>query len=265
MKIALTVGHSVPKNGNITSADGTKFGGVNEYQYNKSLAPYVAKYLRELGNAVDVIVCPEKQFSASTEEKAYKLDIVNNGTYDLVVELHLNAAATATAKGTEVLYISDGGKVYAERVQAKLKTLFEDRGIKHRDDLYMLTKTKPTAIMLETFFCTNPSDCKIGEDQDKIGKIIAEGIANKTITGLPAPKDNITRNSSKDDIKWLQDKLNKALPDYTYIPLDNDGIYGAKTRIAVLMYWESRGWNQDGKDTGWIVGSGTREALAKII
>lgn len=86
----------------------------------------------------------------------------------------------------------------------------------------------------------------------------------KGFNTMSTPKENITRNSSKDDIKWLQDKLNKALPDYTYIPLDNDGIYGAKTRIAVLMYWEKRGWNQDGKNTGWTVGSGTREALAKL-
>ncbi len=264
MKIALTVGHSVLKNGNITSADGTKFGGVNEYKYNKSLASYVEKYLRELGHKVDVIICPEKQFSVSTDEKDYKLNIVNDGTYDLVVELHLNAAATASAKGTEVLYLSDGGRVYAERVQDKLKTLFDDRGIKHHDNLYMLTKTKPTAIMLETFFCTNPNDCKAGEDQDKIGKLIAEGIANKAVTSQPAPKENITRNSSIDNIKWLQDKLNKALTDCTYIPLKVDGIFTSKVRIAVLMYMETRGWNQDGKDTGWIVGPGIRDALAKM-
>lgn len=240
MKIALTVGHSVLKNGNTTSADGTKFGGVNEYQYNKSLASYVAKYLRELGNTVDVIICPEKQFSAAADEKTYKLNIVNNGTYDLVVELHLNAAATASAKGTEVLYLSDGGKVYAERVQAKLKTLFEDRGIKHRDDLYMLTKTKPTAIMLETFFCTNPNDCKAGEDQDKIGKMIAEGIANKTVTSLSKPKVPITRDSPAQDIKWLQTQLNKAKVD-TAIPVT--GIFDQKTRIALLKFADGKGWN----------------------
>ncbi len=77
------------------------------------------------------------------------------------------------------------------------------------------------------------------------------------------PKGDITRNSSKEDVKWLQDKLNKAVPDCQYVPLKIDGIFSPKVRIAVLMFWESKGWKQDGKDTGWIVGSGTREALAK--
>ncbi|HDX7260820.1 TPA: N-acetylmuramoyl-L-alanine amidase, partial [Clostridioides difficile] len=34
MKICITVGHSILKNGSCTSADGV----VNEYKYNKSLA-----------------------------------------------------------------------------------------------------------------------------------------------------------------------------------------------------------------------------------
>ena len=62
----------------------------------------------------------------------------------------------------------------------------------------------------------------------------------------------------------LMKKLNKALPGYTYIPLVVDGVYGCKTRIAVLMYFESRGWNQDGEKTGWTAGDGTRTALAKL-
>lgn len=177
MKIALAVGHSILKNGNITSANGV----INEYKYNKGLAPLIAKYLTKLGHAVNVIVCPEKKFNISKDESTYKLNLVNNGVYDLVVELHLNASTSSSAKGCEVLYISQKGKEYAGRVQSKLSTLFKDRGIVHRDNLYMLTKTKPVAIMLETFFCTNASDCDIGEDKDKIAKLIAEGIANKKI------------------------------------------------------------------------------------
>ena len=177
MKIVLTVGHSILKNGSITSADGI----INEYQYNKELVPLVAKYLKQLGHTVDVIICPEKQFIQKGEESTYKLSRVNNGKYDLVVELHLNATGTPIPKGCEVLYISCGGKVFAERVQAKLDTVFDGRGVKHRDDLYMLNKTKPVTIMLETFFCTNASDCKIGADKDKIARLIAEGITGKNI------------------------------------------------------------------------------------
>jgi N-acetylmuramoyl-L-alanine amidase len=258
MKIAITVGHSILKNGNITSADGTKFGGVNEYKYNKELAPFIVKYLKEIGHTVDLIICPEKQFTLSTQEKSYKLNIVNDGTYDLVVELHLNAASGNTPRGTEVLYKSYAGKVYAERVQAKLSTLFTNRGIKYRDNLYMLTKTDPTAIMVETFFCTNSADYHIGLDTDRLGRLIAEGIAGKDIADTPAT--TITPKSSTKDIKWLQEKLNKTNTNYT-IPVT--GIFNYKTSLAVKIYADSKGWKKYETATGYSVGINTIKALEK--
>ena len=48
----------------------------------------------------------------------------------------------------------------------------------------MLTKVKPTSIMLETFFCTSPTDynkAKSKTQMDTLGRLIAEGIANKTV------------------------------------------------------------------------------------
>ena len=80
------------------------------------------------------------------------MNIINSGNYDLVIELHLNAASPS-AKGTEVLYKSSAGKKYAEKVQKQLASVFTDRGTKLRDDLYMLNGTKPPAILIETFFC----------------------------------------------------------------------------------------------------------------
>lgn len=43
MRIALTVGHSLLKNGSYTSASGEDCGGVNEYKYNKKLMKKVKK------------------------------------------------------------------------------------------------------------------------------------------------------------------------------------------------------------------------------
>ena len=123
-KICITIGHSMLKNSNITSADGVKMSGCNEYKYNKLLAPYIKKYLEQLGNDVDIITCPEKQFDKSTDEANYKLNLVNKGGYDLVIELHLNASDNKSANGCEVLYLSESGKKYAIRVQEKLATVF---------------------------------------------------------------------------------------------------------------------------------------------
>ena len=181
MKIALTVGHSLLKNGNYTSADGKTYGGCNEYKWCKAFSKQVASAIRKNGHTVKRIVCPEKKFTSSIQEKAYKLNIINSGNYDLVIELHLNAASPS-AKGTEVLYKSSAGKKYAEKVQKQLASVFTDRGIKLRDDLYMLNGTKPPAILIETFFCTNKGEYKKAKGiikRRELAKLIAKGIPYK--------------------------------------------------------------------------------------
>lgn len=180
MKIILTVGHSILKNGNCTSADGRPYGGVLEYAYNKNIVNRVAEYLRGVGHRVDVLICPELQFKKSTDEKAYKLQRVNSGGYDLVAELHLNASALHNARGCETLYNSEKGKKIAQQIQTRLATVFRNRGIQKRNNLYMLNSTKPTAIMLETFFCDSSADCALAEKTD-VAHLIAEGIHGGSI------------------------------------------------------------------------------------
>lgn len=184
MKILLTVGHSILKTGVCTSADGRPYGGVLEYAYNKGIVNQAAAYLRKAGHTVDVLICPELQFSRSTEEKNYKVPKANAGGYDLVAELHLNASALHNGRGCEVLYYSDAGKIVAQRIQDKLSTVFKDRGIQRRTGLYMLKSTKPTAVMIESFFCDSSADCELAEKAD-VALLIAEGIHGGYIAAAP--------------------------------------------------------------------------------
>ena len=183
MKILLTVGHSILKTGICTSADGRLYGGVLEYAYNKSIVNQAAAYLQQAGHVVDVLICPELQFSRSTEEKNYKVPKANADGYDLVAELHLNASALHNSRGCEVLYISDAGKKVAQRIQEKLSSVFEDRGVAYRDNLYMLTKTKPVAVIIESFFCDSSADCELAEKTD-VALLIAEGIHGEDIAAV---------------------------------------------------------------------------------
>lgn len=178
MKIALTVGHSLLKNGCYTSADGKTYGGCNEYKWCKAFSKQLASALKKNGHKVKRIVCPEKKFTCSTQEKNYKLNLINRSNYDLVIELHLNAASSS-ARGTEVLYKSPAGKRFAEKVQKQLSSVFQDRGTKERTDLYILNGSKPPAILIETFFCTNKNDyakAKGKANRKKLAKLIADGI-----------------------------------------------------------------------------------------
>lgn len=178
MKIAITVGHSILKNGHTTSADGTAYGGCNEYKWCKKFSKQLSKALKNNGHKTRVIICPEKRFQSSIEEKPYKLNIINSGSYDLVIELHLNAALK-TANGTEVLYRSDSAKKYAAEIQKQLSKVFRDRGIVKRTDLYILNGSKPPAVLIETFFCTNKNDymkAKGRANRKKLARLIAKGI-----------------------------------------------------------------------------------------
>ncbi|HBF6506381.1 TPA: N-acetylmuramoyl-L-alanine amidase [Clostridioides difficile] len=187
MKICITVGHSILKSGACTSADGV----VNEYQYNKSLAPVLADTFRKEGHKADVIICPEKQFKTKNEEKTYKIPRVNSGGYDLLIELHLNSSGVG-AFGTEVFYYSEKGKEYAQRVVDKLSKPFirkkgdkevGNRGVKLDKGLYILNSSKPTAILIESFFCDNKEDYEKAKKfgYEGIAKLIVEGVLNKNI------------------------------------------------------------------------------------
>ena len=210
-RMALTVGHSRLKNNTYTSADGRCYGGVLEYDYNKELAPLIAKWMKKANWEVDVIICPERVFSKSTEESTYKLSRVNvAGKYDLVCELHLNATPSHNGSGAEVLYVSNAGKVYAQRVINKLSKLINKHGtgLSLRNNLYMLTKTKPVSIMLETFFCDNQLDCNKMTDKDAVAKAIAEGIVGHDIDYKDKPIASTPQTPVKDtssDVKyWIQ-------------------------------------------------------------
>lgn len=77
------------------------------------------------------------------------------------------------------------------------------------------------------------------------------------------PTKTITKNSSKEDVKWLQENLNKCLKNVKgFVPLVVDGDYGNKTKAAVLLYWKHLNWNKDGKNDGTKAGSKTINALA---
>lgn len=195
MKVLLSVGHSILKSGVCTSADGRPFGGILEYTYNKNIVHRIAEYLQKAGHQVEVLICPEMQFQTSYEERKYKIPRVNAGNYDLVAELHLNASKYHNGKGCEVLYICNEGKRIAQGIQGRLSTVFRNRGISYRNDLYMLTQTKPIALIIENFFCDSAADCTLAERTD-VAKLIAEGIHGGDIQGDKQETEGTNRKDS---------------------------------------------------------------------
>ncbi|MCG8539445.1 MAG: N-acetylmuramoyl-L-alanine amidase [Clostridia bacterium] len=88
-----------------------------------------------------------------------RVRMANNLKADIFISIHCNAASSTKANGIETLYYpgSTKGKALAEEIQLKLvdKLKREDRGIKTRDDFFILKYTSIPAVLIECGFLTN--------------------------------------------------------------------------------------------------------------
>ncbi len=154
-------------------------GGGNEAEYAKINADLTADILLDAGFQVVV----DQDFYNAPKN-------ANSWGADVFVSIHSNAGG---GHGTETLYASSGGKVLAGHVQAGLLASlpYQDRGLKHRTDLYVLNKTVMYAALAEVVFhdCTKqtgyqghpPSESsflKSASGQQAIAEGLASGICS---------------------------------------------------------------------------------------
>lgn len=149
MNIGISKGHS-PLQGAV--------GIRNETKDNVEVGDLLISKLRKLGHtAIDVTPSSVTSVSQNLIER---VNAANSYNLDLFVELHENSFYDASANGCECLYYSEAGKAYAVKVAAELAKLgYSNRGAKLRTDLYVLRNTKAVAILVESFFVSNQSDC----------------------------------------------------------------------------------------------------------
>ena len=172
MKILISAGHT---------SKGKGLGAVsyiNESEENRVVSKIVVEYLKLAGHEVEY-----HEVNESNDHLSAQIIKANSKGYDLVVQIHFNAYRTTdSAMGTETLYASSNGKVFAEKVNAKLSTVFKNRGVKVRTDLSWLSKTKATSILVEVCFADSKYDTDTYKvNKDLVGKLIAEGIHGSDI------------------------------------------------------------------------------------
>ena len=172
MKVLICSGHTLKGVG--TGATGY----INESEENRILSKIVVKYLEYAGHEVDYY-----EVNEATDYLQKQVAKANSKDYDLVVQIHFNAfKLTDKSMGTETLYLSESGKVWAEKVNDKLSTVFKSRGVKKAEGLYWLKNTKPIAILIETCFVDSKHDTDTYKvNKEHIGKLIAEAINRKEI------------------------------------------------------------------------------------
>lgn len=178
MKIALSAGHTLSGKG--TGA----VGYINESKENRVMFDLIKKWLVADGHTVYACTI-DKSDNYLPEAVA----LANKQTVDIAVQIHFNAnTTTSSPMGTETLYVSTKGKVFADRVNEKLATKFKNRGTKKRTNLYWLNKCTAPTILIETCFVDSKADTDIYlANKDAIAKLIAEGIVGKSIADPKPP------------------------------------------------------------------------------
>ena len=206
MKILIVAGHTLKGKG--TGATGY----INESEENRSLSNIVVKYLKLAGHNVDYY-----EINEATDYLQKQVTKANSKDYDLVVQIHFNAYKNTTDEmGAEVLYLSDSGKVWAEKINAKLSTVFKNRGVKKRTDLYWLNNTKSIACLIEVCFVDSKADTdKYLANKNKVGKLIAEAIHRREIEEVKETSEIFyrviagsysKRENAEQQLKLLNDK-----------------------------------------------------------
>lgn len=125
------------------------------------------------------------------------------------------------------------------------------------------------AILCELAFMTNEyeavnlmaNEVYWKECAEEICRGVCEYTGIKYVPEEYIPAKAITPESPAEDIRWAQVKLNQVLPAW-FPKLEVNGIYDARMRIAVLVYWDQLGWGRHMRDDGKKIGTDTRKALA---
>jgi N-acetylmuramoyl-L-alanine amidase len=126
---------------------------LEEADCNLTICNYLADYL-ETFLGLHVEMTREEDIFIELETRC---NIANDWGADYFVSIHCNSDGPE-AVGVETLYSSDAGEQLAIPVHETLvlATGDRDRGLKYRDDLYVLNGTNMPAILVEIGFISHP-------------------------------------------------------------------------------------------------------------
>ena len=177
MKIAIRGGHNFQARG--------AAGIIDETIEDRKVKDATIKYLKKLGHSV-LDVTPGNMSSSS--DLAYGVNKANNWGADMFISIHFNKAYSSYdgGIGTEGWVYSRGGA--AEQVSNRICSRLATTGLKNRGTktkgFYELRHTHMPAVIVEVCFVEATKDVSIYKKNgsDKIGQLIAEGVANQKVS-----------------------------------------------------------------------------------
>lgn len=185
---------------------------IDETVEDRKVYASTIKYLREAGHQVIDVTPGDCDVNSDLRYGVNKAEA--NGV-DLFISIHFDKAYDSYqgSLGTGTWISARGGQAekYATRIVNSIAngTGLVNRGVKTNPKLYELRKTSMPAVIVEVCFCEATKDVAIYKEKgpDCIGRLIAEGICNQTISSsapvqeeTPAEKPAETPStSSKND------------------------------------------------------------------
>ena len=167
MKVLINPGHDI----DLDSGAVNPIYGTRECDVARDAGKMLAQYLETAGCEVRTV---------QSDDLGYVCEQSNEWGADIFVSLHCNAFNTV-ARGTETLYKSFNGQRLANCIQSQIIRSINtvDRGVKKRDDLWVLNGTDATAVLVEMAFIDNEYDHSLLiNDLDTIVRAIARGITD---------------------------------------------------------------------------------------
>lgn len=167
MRVFINPGHDIDLDSGAVNPNYS----TRECDVARNAGKMLARYLQAAGCEVRTL---------QSDDLGLVCETSNEWGADIFVSLHCNAFNTV-ARGTETLYKSYNGQQLAQLIQDQIINSINtvDRGIKKRDDLWVLNGTDAVAVLVEMAFIDNDEDLEIlNNDLDTIVRAIARGITD---------------------------------------------------------------------------------------
>ena len=239
MKVCVGCGHC------LTGADTGARDILIEENETRKVQDVVLRYLEN--NGIKVKKARIDKAGSVNESLAYRVNVSDNWGADLYIEIHLNSGG---GHGTETYCIGNGnGRKYATQIVNSIAKLgYTNRGVKDGSNLYVVRKTKASAVLVECCFVDSQSDANMW-NVENMGKAIAEGILGHAVVVKSAttPVNNVKTAAdylgSVQNIKNVQKLL--QLLGYSFFTID--GVCGSKTTGYIADFQKKHGLGVDYK------------------
>ncbi len=225
-------------------------GLIKESTEARKVKNLVIKYLKAQGHTV--YDCTVNDGTSASNVLTKIVSKCNAHKVDLDVSIHFNSGVgdkkgNDKTTGTEVLIYSQTSKAKDEatRICKEIAKLgFKNRGVKIRDELFVLRKTNSPALLIECCFVDDKDDVEL-YNADKMAKAIVKGITGKEVVeAFKSYKVKITA-----DILNVREKASTGAKLVTQV----------KEGQVYTIVEKSNGWGKLKSGVGWIKLSYTKK------